>query len=155
MKTWMVVANRSEARLFELSGRGTKARQQLKLLKKMENPKGRLKSGEINAERPGISTSSVTFARGRLAKKQSPEDRIAQIFAKSISEELERGCNEHLFDHLILVIEPNFLGVVRAALSKKTFKAVSETFHKDLVNLPDHDLSLNLWPEEPRAEMSL
>lgn len=140
MKTWVAVVNRSEARLFEMENKKGVPEKKLTLLKKLENPKGRLRSRDINADRPGSTATSFAFSRTRLVKKQDPVDRVAEEFAKSISEELEKSQNEHLFDDLILVGEPGFLGKLRAALSKKTTRSVSSTLRKDLVNVPDHEI---------------
>ena len=101
MKTWVAVANRSEARFFEINEKNGVLSKSLKLVKRLENPKGRLKNSEINADRPGASATSFTYSRTRLVKQQEPTDRIAQVFAKEISAELGKGCNGHLFQNLI------------------------------------------------------
>lgn len=155
MKTWVAVVNRCEARLYETNEKNGVSDKKLKLVKKLENPRGRLRNGDINADRSGADAISFAYSRTRLTKKQEPTDRVAQIFAKSISEELERGANDHLYDKLILVSEPNFLGKVRAALSKKITNIVSSTLHKDLVNVPDHDLPQFIWPRRQQQEVEL
>lgn len=151
MKTWVAVVNRSEARLFEMNEKKGVPDKNLILLKKLENPKGRLRNREINADRPGTFPSRFAFSRTNLVKKQSPTEHVAETFAKSISEELEKGQNDHLFDQLILVGEPSFLGKVKAALSKKTTNSVRSTLHKDLVNVPDHQIHTYIWPEPARV----
>jgi protein required for attachment to host cells len=145
MKTWVAVANRSEARFFEID---EKEKNKLRLIKKLENPKGRLRDREINADRPGMNTFSFAYSQTSLTKPQKPTDRVAQIFAKSVSEELERGFNAHLFQRLILVVEPRFLGKIRAVLSKQTSGAVCSTLTKDLVHVAEHDLPQFIWPKE-------
>lgn len=155
MKTWVAVINRCEARLYETNEKNGVPDKKLKLVKKLENPRGRLRNGDINADRYGAEAFSFAYSRTRLTKKQEPTDRVAQVFAKSISEELERGVNEHLYDNLILVSEPNFLGKVRAALSKKTANIVSRTLHKDLANVPDHHLPQFIWPKRSSQEVVL
>jgi protein required for attachment to host cells len=148
MKTWVAVANRTEVRFFEVD---EKAKNKLKLIKKIENPKGRLKNSDINADRPGVSTFTFAFSRTSLRKPQEPTDRVAQIFAKSISEELERGYNAHLFQNLILVVEPRFLGKIRAALSKQISEIVRRTLNKDLAHVPDSQLSQFIWSKKEEA----
>ena len=159
MKTWVAVVNRCEARLFEINEKtptiNGRNHNKLKLGKKIENPRGRLKNGEINADRPGFSRSSFIFSGTRLTKSQEPTDRVAEMFAKSVSEELEKSHNEHLFENLILVIEPHFLGKVRAALSKKMFNTIRDTLHKDLAHVADHDLASFIWPKETELRPSL
>ncbi|WP_413288083.1 host attachment protein [Bdellovibrio sp. HCB337] len=160
MKTWVAVVNRCEARLFELDDHrkknaGGRLNNKLKLVKKLENPRGRLRNGEIDADRPGFSKSSFSYSGTRLAKSQEPTERVAEMFAKSISEELERAIVDHQYDDLILVVEPHFLGKVRAELSKKTSGAISTTLHKDLVNVPDHQLQDFIWPKTHEEEVQI
>ncbi|MBS1970659.1 MAG: host attachment protein [Bdellovibrionales bacterium] len=155
MKTWVAVVNRTEARLYETNDKNGVFDKKLKLVKRLENPKGRLKDQEINADRPGMYSGGFSYGRGSRINPQSPTDRVAQIFAKSISEELDRASNEHLFEQLILVSEPNFLGKVRAALSKKTANAVCGTLRKDLIHVSDHELPHLLWPKSSVREVEL
>lgn len=159
MKTWVAVVNRCEARFFEMNDSKQKSdgrpTNKLKLVKKLENPKGRLRNGEINADRPGLATTSFTFSGTRLAKGQEPTDRVAEMFAKNISGELERALDKHLYDELILVVEPHFLGKVRAELSKKTSGVICDTFHKDLAHIPDHQLQDFIWPKKEEAKLSV
>lgn len=151
MKTWVAVVNRTEARFFEID---ENLRNKLKFIKKLENPKGRLRNIDINADRPGVSKFSFAFSQTSLTKPQMPVERVAQIFAKTVSEELEKSLNAHLFESLILVAEPHFLGKIKAALSKKTFQTVSSTLSKDLVHVPDHDLFHFIWPHvEPTGSL--
>lgn len=156
MKTWVAVVNRCEARLFEINEKSVNGNgrnhDKLKLVKRMENPRGRLKSQDINADRPGFSKSSFVFSGTRLTKPQDPTDRVADMFAKDVGAELEKGYNEHLFDDLILVVEPHFLGKLRSALSKRTFSTIRSTLHKDLAHVPDHELPSFLWPKNKEAE---
>ncbi|MGZ3744219.1 MAG: host attachment protein [Pseudobdellovibrionaceae bacterium] len=151
MKTWVAVANRCEARFFEID---EKKKDKLKFIKKIENPKGRLRDSEINADRPGVNKFSFAFSQTSLTKPQKPTERVAQVFAKSVSEELEKGFEAHLFQNLILVVEPRFLGKIRAALSKKIFDTVTSTLHKDLGHVADHDLPHFIWPQEEAAALS-
>ncbi len=153
MKTWVAVVNRTEARLYETNEKNGVFDKNLKLVKRLENPRGRLKDQEINADRPGTYFGGFNYGRGSRTNPQPPTDRVAQMFAKTISEELDRAANEHLFEQLVLVSEPNFLGKVRTALSKKTANAVCDTLHKDLVHISDHELPHMLWPKPPAQDL--
>jgi len=148
MKTWIAVVNRCEARLFETNEKNGVGDKKLKLVKRLENPKGRLRKHQINADRPGSFSAKFAYPGSGIENSQDPTKHIAMVFAKSISEELDRAANERLFDKLILVSEPNFLGKIRAVLSKKTANAVSNTLHKDLIHIPDHDLPQFIWPSQ-------
>jgi protein required for attachment to host cells len=137
MKTWIAVLNRTEARFFETTQLDGK---DFKLVTKLENPRGRLRSGDINADRPGASPSDGHAYPSGYTNHEDPVERVAHMFALSISDYLDKGRNDHLYDDLVLVGEPHFLGKMKAALTKQTFNTVTRTLTKDLVNIPDHQV---------------
>lgn len=141
--TWVLVAHRGGARVFEHAGRG----KGLSLVQDLPHPAGRLKSGEINSDRPGRSYSSGAagsgFARHGFGKDDATVEVAAQ-FARELAGLLERGRTEKRYDRLVLVAEPSFLGNLRASLSTPTAAVVSATLDKDLGQVPQHDLPKHL-----------
>jgi protein required for attachment to host cells len=137
MTTWIAVCNRTEARVFQTNHRDGK---DLKLITKLENPRGRLKNQDINADKPGSSMGTKFSYPVQMTNTQEPTERVAQIFAKDISQVLEKGRVDHAYDDLVLVGEPHFLGIIRSSLSRPTYNTVKRTLRKDLVNVPDHQL---------------
>jgi protein required for attachment to host cells len=140
--TWVLVAHRGGARLFENAGRG----KGLSLVHDLPHPEGRLKSGEINSDRPGRSYSSGAgggFTRHGFGKDDATVEVAAQ-FARELAGLLERGRTEKRYDRLVLVAEPSFLGNLRASLSAPTAAAVSATLDKDLGQVSQHDLPKHL-----------
>ncbi len=137
MKTWVAVVNRTEVRVFETNSADTK---DMKLVKKIDNPRGRLRNRDINADKPGISTSDRFAYPTGYSKHESPVERVAHMFAIQISDFLDKSRNYHLYDRLVLVGEPRFLGKVKAALTKPTLHCLTKTLTKDLVKIPDHQL---------------
>lgn len=128
MKTWIAVINKTEARFFEAKNLQAT---DLKFVSKLENPRGRLRAGDINADKPGYFAGSPTHG-GSMTSNQSPVDRVAQVFAKEIAEHLERHFLKNDFAQLTLIVEPHFLGKIRAALSKDLAAAVNREIPKDL-----------------------
>lgn len=144
MKTWIVVVNRVEAKVFETDGKGHKG--DVKFIEKLENPRGRLKSQDINADKPGFSPG-VAGHGGTKEKAQSPTDRVSQMFAKRVSEYLEEARHANSFDEVVLIAAPQFLGRLRGMFSGPLKDAVSMEIPKDLgPAITGPDLSDRLWP---------
>ncbi|UXR63998.1 host attachment protein [Bdellovibrio bacteriovorus] len=146
MKTWIVVVNRCEAKIFASDRRGNNG--EVHFIEKLENPRGRLKSGEIDADRPGFVASSSIHG-GRLVKKQSPTDRVSEMFAKKVAERLEEGRQQNVFEELVLIAAPQFLGKVRRNFSRELRECIVKEIPKDLAQTAtDFELKERIWPEE-------
>lgn len=138
--TWILVAHRGGARFFENPGPG----KGLVHLETIEHPEGRLKNGELNSDKPGRAFDRVGGGRHSMSTEQEPTERVAQQFAKQLSEKLVRGRTENRYTRLILVAEPRFLGELRSALDSPTTALVSATLDKDLGGIDDRDISKHL-----------
>lgn len=135
-KTWILVAHRSGARLFENRG----PRKGLDSLRQIENPAGKLKNHEINSDKPGRSFDRGGRGRHAYATEQDPTTHVAEHFAKQLAALLDEGRNEQRYNRLVLVAEPRFLGILRGSLSDATAALVSATIDKDLGGTEPRDL---------------
>lgn len=143
MKTWIVVANRSEAKIFNYDNR------EVQFVEKLENPRGRLKAGDINADRPGsFSPMSTSHGSGRESQV-SPTERVALEFANEVSVLLEDRRQKNDFEDVVLIADPHFLGLLRTALTKDIRKMVSREIPKDLGAVTTDQIHERLWPEQP------
>jgi len=138
--TWILVAHRSGARLFENKGPG----RGLILVSDIPHPEGRLKNKDIDADRPGRSFDSLGQGRHALSSEQEPTAHLAEQFAKQLSTMLDDGRNQQRYTRLVLVAEPRFLGNLRAALSSTTAALVTATVGKDLGGVEPHFLPKHL-----------
>ena len=134
--TWILVAHRGGARLFENPGPG----QGLKLVESFDHPQGRLKNGEINSDKPGRAFDSFGGGRHSMSKEHEPKEQLAIQFAKQLGDVLDKGRTGNHYGNLVLVAEPRFLGELRAALSSPTAALVSATIDKDLAGISERDL---------------
>lgn len=127
---WIVVANRTGARIFETRGIGG----ELRLVMELDDPRGRLHDREFNSDRFGRS-----FGPGNLRHAHEPEEhpfeRAAANFARRIADELSRARAAGRYDALMLVAEPKFLGILRASLDDPTQARFSGALEKDLIGL--------------------
>ncbi len=123
MATWVLVANRVSARIFARDGR------RLGLVENIEFPSGRGRDESIEG-----GSSHRTFdshARGRQ-QNTSPHEHAAHDFAKELAGELRRGRTDHAVERIILVAEPHFLGLLRAALDEATRALIVASVPKDI-----------------------
>jgi len=138
--TWILVAHRGGARLFENSGPG----KGLQLVEDIPHPEGRLKSGEINADKPGRAFDSIGNNRHSMSQEHEAADQVSLMFAKHLCDKLEKARAANRFSKLVLVAEPRLLGELRAALDKPTTALVSATLDKDLVGVDNRDIPRHL-----------
>ncbi|MDQ3262725.1 MAG: host attachment protein [Myxococcota bacterium] len=69
-----------------------------------------------------------------------PQGRAAEDFAHQLAGYLEESLEKNQFERLILVSPPEFLGLLRAGLSKPVQDRVVDSMNKDLVSLPMDEL---------------
>ena len=135
-KKWVLVAHRSGARLFENRGPG----KGLELLKTVEHPAGKLRSHDIDSDKHGRSFDRRGGGRHAYSNEQDPTTHIAEQFAKQLAELLDDGRTQQRYVQLVLVAEPRFLGILRAALNSTTAALIVATLAKDLGNTDARDL---------------
>jgi protein required for attachment to host cells len=138
MSTWIIVGHRAGARIVEHSRSG------LKLVSETEHAAGRLKDADMGSDKPGRISSSVGPGRNAYSPHESAHDHAAQTFANELAQTLRAARNEHRVERLVLVAEPRFLGMLRGALDGPTAALIHDEVHKDLANVPLHDLQGHL-----------
>lgn len=133
--TWILVAHRGGAHIFEKTGPG----QGLNLLQDIPHPQGKLKSKDIGSDKPGRGVDSQG-GRTSFQQEQEPTAHIAKVFAKQLAGLLDDGRLKQRYGRLVLVAEPRFLGILGAALSHATAELVIATINKDLSYLEAREL---------------
>lgn len=133
--TWILSANRGNASLFGRNGKS------IRLLQNISHPQGTMQNRETGTDRPGRSFDSFGQGRHAMSTAQEPVAHIAQQFALDLAGLLNKGRLEHAYDKLVLMAEPKFLGILRAALDKNTATMVVQTISKDLPNISEEVLA--------------
>jgi len=133
-KTWIIVADRTTAKLFELDGRS------LSYQRKLSHPEGRLQDKAIDTDRPGRAFDSHGQGRHAMERAQSPSEREGQKHALAIAEAMAKARNAEGIERFVLVAEPGFLGELRDALGDADAAVVDGTVAKRLTDAPDDQL---------------
>lgn len=129
MKTWVMVADATRARLFELDGRNAP----LTELQALVWPEARLKGHEIESDRPGRTFDSRGGGqRHAMEPGINPKQEEATRFAREVVQVLQQGLDGHRFEQLCVMAPPQFLGLLRSAMGTPLKRAVTHELVKDL-----------------------
>lgn len=139
-RTWILVAHRGGARLFENRGPG----KGLELLQTLDHPAGKLKNKDIDTDQPGRSNDRYGPGRHAYTNEHPSTTHVAEQFAKQLSTLLDDGRSAHRYGRLVLVAEPKFLGNLRAALNPQTAALVTASVDKDLGGTEARELPRHL-----------
>ena len=131
---WIVVANASCARIFRMDAH------KLEELKTLIHPESRLHEQDLVSSAPGRDFSSTGIRRHAMEPKTSAKEHEYTIFAKMISDFLEEERKKNAFSQLYIAASPNFLGMLRQAISTHTATLITKEFNKDLVHLSTDDI---------------
>jgi protein required for attachment to host cells len=134
-KTWIVVAHRAGARIFEHSGP-----RDLRLVEDIAHEEGRKKSSELESDAPGMAFSRQGQGQHAMSKEESAAERVAASFARDLADRLATGRKANRFEAVVLVAEPRFLGRLREALDTQTAHQVTASVGKDLAHASVHEL---------------
>lgn len=138
-RTWILVADRARARLFESDRSGA-----LSELGCYTNPEGRAGTRGMTSDRPPTVNESVGHARHALEPHTSPRAKVAANFARELREVLDRGHGMQRFERLVLVAPPRFLGDLHRAFGKALRACVSAEIRRDFTHLPPAKLQAQL-----------
>ena len=133
---WLLVANRTGARLFENQGPG----RGLTKVQEFNHPEGRLKDQDLVSDDKGRVHDRMGQGSHKEEPRESPSNHEDRNFAHDLAKKLKLGLDEHRFARLFIVAEPRFLGDLKGALDKKTVSVLEGTLGKDLLHVEDGDI---------------
>ena len=139
MSTWVLVANSSEARLFETQKLGTA----MNCLREFSHPEGREKGSELVSDRPG-HYQSKGMGHGAFVEPTDPKDVEVDRFASELAKELEKGRTAHAFNKLVVVAAPHFHGLLNTHMNEQTREMISNNIEKDFTAYDERELSQRL-----------
>jgi protein required for attachment to host cells len=137
--TWLLIANGSEARLFETELRP----KTLTLLQEIKHPESREKGTELASDRPGHyqGDSGVGGAsHGAFNEPTDPKEYEMERFAGELVNALEAGRNANSFQHLIVASSPKFHGLLNKKMNGHISRLVDKHINKDFTSLTEKEL---------------
>ncbi len=140
MAKWVLVANGSQARIFEQEGKST----DLTLIKTFSHPESRQKDGDLAADRAGSFAAHGGMAHGSFNEASSPKENEMALFAKELVDYLEQGRVQNSFSGVTLVASPNFHGMLNKNISEPLKRCVLAHIDKDYTSLKDDEVGPQL-----------
>ena len=125
-KTWVVVAESSRAKIFEVEKNESK--KSLKELKDFSHSISRSHKQQLSGNQQKESRHSQLTSLHDTHKEHERTE-----FARTIGEHLNSARNKGQFTKLILISPPKFLGDLRKNLGNETSKYVVSEIDKNLV----------------------
>ena len=138
-KTWILVANRSGASLFERVSKG-----KITLLQDIPHPKGRLKNQDIDTDKSAYSVDRFGFGKHSVGAVNDATEHIAMQFAQNLAGILNEGRIKHAYSDITLIAAPEFLGKLLKTLDDNTAAIVTKTIDKNLLNIKQRELAAYL-----------
>ncbi|MDP1834873.1 MAG: host attachment protein [Chlamydiales bacterium] len=134
-KTWVVVANSSQATVYKAEKLGV-----LNEVHTLLHPESRLHDRDIVTDKPGRTNPSITIGRSAYEPQTSPKRHEIEVFAKELSEFLEQSREQGLYSKLYIAAAPSFLGLLREKLSQATTRLVAGEVDKDCTHLKPKEI---------------
>jgi len=136
-KTWVVVAESSRAKIFEVES--TESKNTLKELKGFTHSTSRNHKSQLTGSQQKEGRQS------RLTSTDNTHgDNDRTVFARSLSQHLNSARNKGEFKKLILMSPPKFLGDLRKNLGHETNKFVVSAIDKNLVRHNVKDIQAHI-----------
>lgn len=124
---WILAANRSGAKIFEVKGAG----RQIKEIHNLDNPAGRKKSRESFSDRAGRTFDRLGGGRHGV-KEVDVHEHEQKLFIESIALFLQEGKNNKKYDELAFVAPAQFLGELNQYIPAQLKKILIKEVAKDL-----------------------
>lgn len=129
-KTWVVVANSSNARIFKAN-----SNKQLEELGQLDHPESRAQGKDLISDKPssGFSRSGGATSHGTTERNEAKKQEASR-FASEVADKLQASFQSGEFEHLYLVAGPQFLGMLTETMNPTLLKAVLDKVPKDLTS---------------------
>lgn len=141
--TWLLVANGSEARLFETEFRP----KELHLLQEFSHPESREKGAELSSDKSGHyqgDAGTGASTQGAFNESSDPKEYEMERFAGMLMKQLEAGRNANSFQHLIVASSPKFHGLLNKKMNSHISRLVDKHINKDLTSFREDELLARL-----------
>lgn len=144
-----IVANRTYAVIYREGRLG-----KFVFVERLSNENGKTMEIDLVSDRPGraISSGGAGKIHHGLEKKTTHHEEDAKRFAARIARFLKQSHAEDRYDELVLVAEPHFLGLLRAALPPSIEKLVKLQIPREYAQGSDQDLRRLIMRAANRAQ---
>ena len=128
-KTWVLVANQAEARIYSAD----RVPKNLILVDTLTHQEGAAHARDLTSDAPGRVHDRMGSARHSMEPDTGVKEEGRRRFVKEMVGRLESAHFHGDFDRLVLLAAPAVLGVIRKTLSSKLEKVVIKEIPKDVI----------------------
>lgn len=136
-RTWILVANRGEARICANEGRSEGVHE----LPGMKFDNDILPDREVMADRQGRAFDSVGAGRHAMERPSDPAEQADHQFAHRLIEKLHDGLARQQCDRLVIAAAPAMLAKLRKAMTPDVSAKVQAEIDKDYTSKSMKDLA--------------
>jgi protein required for attachment to host cells len=127
--TWIVVADSSRARIFELQ----EGEQHLREIEDFLNISGRADADDLRTDERGRFYGKGERNQAHTADPAVfPVEHENELFSRTITQYLDNARNQQRYTRLCLIAAPKFLGLLRNNLHKEVHKLIEEDLPKNI-----------------------
>ena len=128
-KTWVLVANQAEARIYSAD----RVPGNLTLVETLIHQEGAAHARDLTSDSPGRVHDRMGTTRHSMEPDTGVKEEGRRRFVKEMVGRLESAHFHGDFDRLVLLAAPAMLGVIRKTLSSKLIKAVIKEIPKGVI----------------------
>lgn len=122
MKTWILVADASRARILSANSSDAKLRE----VEALVHPASRLQTSELVSDGAGRITKGLGRQVHAMMEARTPAHETEAIrFAKTLADKLKKALNDGKYSSVTLVAPPHFLGLLRQSLCERVAHTVT------------------------------
>jgi protein required for attachment to host cells len=136
--TWILVADASQAQIFELHSLAGPLTAVPEFTMIAEDTHGF--SRDLKSDRPGRTYATSDGRHAAVEPRHDPHQLAKDNFARAIAERINRACGEKRFAQFVVVAPPRMLGVLRQDLNDDVRNATAVEINKDLVKADRADI---------------
>lgn len=131
---WVVVADKSKARIYEVKKDNQKF-SPIEVINNEFDP-----TALQNGHQPGSVSRSSGYGKKMLIAENSFQEKKIRDYIDSICQYIQKGRTENRFDKLILTADADLLGHVRESLDKNSQKSIFVSMDKDYAHFNDREV---------------
>lgn len=132
---WIITANSNNCRIYDYH----KKLNELKLIKEIDRPENKLKSGDLVSDKPGRYKTDSKIGSA-YSPATDPEEVNIDNFARELATELDEARNKHDYDELVVIMPPQMDGLFSQHLNKHVKALIKQNIQKNIMHLSEHEL---------------
>lgn len=140
MTTWVVVADHTRARFFQIDSSSAP----LQEIDTLVHEEGRLHDRDITTDLPGRVKNPGGQGGHAFEQPTDPKKHEAEVFATKIVRTLEHAHNTNRFDQLIVIADPSMLGLIRQHMPNHLNTHINLELDKNLAGMSADEIRTHL-----------